>query len=101
MFGLKKMTKTQQLQHLAAEINRPEEFKPGDLVVWKDGMMNKKIPAIGEVVVVTQVLKEPIVNPAEAGSAYFQEPLDLVLGRIDGDGDFIEYYYDRRRFTHA
>jgi hypothetical protein len=34
----------------------------------------------------------------DAGSPFFQEPLDVVLGIIDRDGDFFCYHYDSRRF---
>jgi len=33
-----------------------------------------------------------------AGSPYFGEPLSLVLGIVDPDGDFVELRYDARRF---
>ncbi|WP_314408870.1 hypothetical protein [Pseudomonas kuykendallii] len=103
MFGaLKPMTKTQKLTHLAAELLRKETFKPGDLVVWKDGMKNKKYPLYGEPFVVTAVLPEPIIDPeATAGNCYFREPLDIKLGLLDADGDFVEHHYDSRRFTLA
>lgn len=102
MFGaLKPMTKTQKLTHLAAELLRKETFKPGDLVVWKDGMRNKK-PAYGEVLVVTEVLDAPIQDSeAGPGSPYFREPLDIKLASLDQDGYFIEHHFDSRRLTLA
>ena len=35
----------------------------------------------------------------DSGSPYFREPLDIVLGFVDGDGDFITYHFDSRRFA--
>jgi len=35
----------------------------------------------------------------DSGSPYFREPLDIVLGFLNGDGDFITYHFDSRRFA--
>ena len=35
-------------------------FRPGDVVVWKDGCSNRKRPKIGEPGVVIEVLDEPL-----------------------------------------
>jgi len=98
----KRMTKAEKLQHLAAELNRKEEFKVGDLVVWKASLQNKKSPDYDEPRVVTQVLSERVLDQGgNPGSCYFREPLDIVLGELDDDGDLVEHHYDSRRFTLA
>lgn len=74
--------------------NQKNTFKPGDIVEWKPGMRHKR--SEGPFIVV-EVLDEPIVDAvASAGSPYFREPLDLVLGCFI-DGDFLIFYYDSRR----
>ena len=79
-------------------------FAPGDLVTWKPGLRNHRVPHYGQPAVVIQVLAEPILDQenGEAGSAYFREPLDLVLGLIwdsdPGRGELISFHYDSRRF---
>lgn len=80
-----------------------ESFTPGQLVKWKPGMINKKIPGENEVGIVIEMLEEPLRDNdgRDAGSPYFREPLDLVLGVFDQDGDFITFYFDSRRFTSA
>jgi len=84
-----------KLQEVAESLNMKHTFTTGQIVEWKPMLMNKK--AIGPFVVV-EVIDPPIRNSSEnAGSSYFREPLDIVLGHIDGDGDFMIYHYDSRR----
>ena len=75
-------------------------FKPGDLVEWKPGLRNKRWPCVGQPSVVVGIMAEPILDhTVEAGSNYFREPLDLVIGyRHPSDGQFTEYHVDSRRF---
>jgi hypothetical protein len=76
------------------------DFKSGDLVVWKQGLRNKARPALNEPAIVMQVLDTPLKdqNKQDSGRPYFNEPLDLILGLIDEDGEFVVYHYDKRRF---
>ena len=79
---------------------RRHEFQPGQLVCWKPELKNRKYPAYGECGVVVNVLPEPVMDTSnDSGSPYFREPLDIVLGFTDGDGDFITYHFDSRRFA--
>ena len=94
-----------RLLELAETIDLPNAFRKGQLVTWKDGLRNRKYPAYGEVAVVRDVLTSPIHDGCDearcTGSPNFGEPLTLVLALIDPDGDFLEYYYDGRRFQPA
>ena len=46
-----------------------------------------------------EVLETTIYDDEQrAGSTYFREPLDIVIGLLDDeDGDFITFYFDSRR----
>ena len=86
-----------------ALLNTSHAFKPGDLVCWKPGMRNRRVPAYGTPAVVLEVLETPIPDSdKESGSTYFHEPLSLVLGlfwnRDPGRGDFVAFHFDGRRF---
>jgi hypothetical protein len=86
-----------------AALTPPHDFSPGDLVTWKPGLKNRRIPRYGEPAVVVSVLDSPISDTdPESGSTYFREPLNLVLGVIwDGErgrGDFVTFHFDGRRF---
>ena len=87
---------TDKLVAMCRLLNEKHKFAVGDIVEWKHGLKNKR-PA-GPFVVV-HVLDTPLVDHvAVPGSVYFSEPLDIVLGHIDSDGEFLVYHYDSRRF---
>jgi len=80
----------------------PECFQPGDLVQWKTGLKNKRLPKQDQLGVVVEMLPVPITDEDKGASgSYFMEPLDMKLGLIDEDGDFVVFHYDSRRFTKA
>lgn len=89
-----------RLKACAARLGKTHAFTKGQLVQWKKGLKNKRTPAYGEPVVVLEVLDQPIFDEEtkSAGSPYFREPLTLVAGEIDGDGDLLCFHYDARRF---
>ncbi|EIC22785.1 hypothetical protein [Thiorhodovibrio frisius] len=78
-------------------------FAPGDLVTWKPGLKNRRVPRSSQPAVVLEVLSEPAFDSEKnSGSPYFREPLDLVLGLFVEDGphrgDFLNWHFDSRRF---
>ena len=78
-------------------------FRPGQIVQWKPGMKNRNKPAYAEPVIVMEVLNPPVFDTSKeiAGSNLFRDPLTLVLGLHDTDGDFLLFHYDGRRFEVA
>ena len=77
------------------------EFKAGDIVCWKPGLQNRLRPADGEPAIVVEVLKKPRYDEQKnAGTSNYFEPLDLILGLIDEDKDFMVFHFDSRRFQH-
>ncbi len=80
-------------------------FAPGDLVVWKPGMANRKAPKPGQPAIVIEVLGQPVYDSEmNSGSTYFREPLDVVLGVIWEDersrGEFLSFHFNSQRFEH-
>lgn len=95
-------TKTSALIAAAALLTEQQDaFKVGDVVVWKDGLQNKRVPEYGQPVVVTRAYEAPIVADRDSGSPYFNEPMDVALFTVDEDGDAIEMHSDSRRFRIA
>jgi len=89
----------QKLQALYESFSKEIEFKPGQLVVWKDGLQNKKLPHKNQPAIVVKVLDSPLFEDKDSGTPYFQEPLDLVLAVIgENKGELLVFYYDKRRF---
>jgi hypothetical protein len=91
------------LRERFAVLNAKHQFAPGDLVTWKAGLKNRRVPRYGEPAVVVSVLDAPVLDSEqESGSTYFRDPLDLVLGviwdRDPGRGDFVTFHFDGRRF---
>lgn len=79
--------------------SKKDEFKVGDLVVWKKGLKHKKVPAYNIPAVVVKILENPIIDEqAPIASPYYGEKLDFLLGILDDDGDFLCFHYDSQRF---
>ncbi len=90
---------TEKLKSLHKEISKPNTFKAGDLVIWKKGLKNRARPAENEPCIVIEVLDTPIFDTEkESGTPYFHEPLNLSVGLLADDGDFLIFYFDQRRF---
>ncbi|KAH3767219.1 hypothetical protein Pelo_928 [Pelomyxa schiedti] len=80
-------------------------FKEGDLVQWKPGLRHRKRPAEGEVGVVVRVLDVPVYphgkREDDAGSALFREKLDIAVGVLDEEDDFVVFHFDSNRLMPA
>ena len=47
-------------------------------------------------------IEEPVYDSREqAGSTYYRESLDVILGLFDKDNDFVTFHFDSRRFMMA
>lgn len=91
------------LRARVASLHRRHVFMPGDLVCWKPGLCNRRVPRPGRPAVVVEVLHEPVLDDEkDSGGPYFREPLDIVLGMFVEQGrhrgDFITWHFDSRRF---
>lgn len=91
-----------QLKALATAMDEVNVFSKGQLMTWKNGLMNRASPACGEPAIVREVMKKPVYGESETnrtdGSPYFMEPLTLVIGVLDPDGTLLEFRVDGRRF---
>jgi hypothetical protein len=77
---------------MSVAIDATHTFRKGQLVKWKPGLKNRAMPAYNEIAVVREILAAPVFDDCEqarcAGTPYFREPLTLVLGLFDTDGEF-------------
>ena len=78
---------------------RKRALRPGMLAMWKPGLKNRRFPTYGQPAIVVERLSAPILDhETESGMTYYREPLDLLLGILHRDGDFLVYHFDSRRF---
>lgn len=78
---------------------RERTLQAGMLAMWKPGLKNRRFPLYGQPAIVVEKLDPPILDhEAEAGTTYYREPLDMLLGILHKDGDFLVYHFDSRRF---
>ena len=78
---------------------RERTLHVGMLAMWKPGLKNRRFPLYGQPAIVVEKLDPPLLDhEAEAGSTYYREPLDVLLGILHKDGDFLVYHFDSHRF---
>ena len=75
----------------------PERFQEGVLVQWKPQLRNRRFPKYGYPAVVVEYLSEPQARDKDGD--LMAEPLDIVLGLLDADGDFRVFTCASRRLT--
>jgi hypothetical protein len=92
------------LKDLHKKIADSQDFNIGDIVLWKQGLRNKKRPYQHEPAIVLDILDPPIFDERQdSGSTYFREPLDMVIGIADynekeNEISFLFFHVDKRRF---
>lgn len=78
----------------ASFLEEKHTFSVGDIVMWKDGLKNKRLPAYGEPCIVLKVHEEPIIDEDDVSDL---EELDVKIGIISPDDDFLCFNYDSAR----
>eukprot|EP00727_Mastigamoeba_balamuthi_P010807 m51a1_g6349 hypothetical protein (242) ;mRNA; r:79196-80218 len=96
----KRVDCARKLLHKYEQFTTRAAFKPGDLVKWKAGLVNRRLPAPDSVAIVSRVYDQPIYDPhkKDAGNAYWREPLDIAIAIVDTEDEFVEFHFDSRRF---
>lgn len=88
-----------QLKSVCKSFIKKESLEVGQIVKWKEHLQNRKLPHKNQPAIVIAILDKPVISTdEEAGSPYFLETLDIILGVIVENGTFLTYYYDSRRF---
>ncbi|MEG4442727.1 hypothetical protein QUB47_27915 [Microcoleus sp. AT9_B5] len=88
-----------QLKSVCKSFLNKEFLEVGQIVKWKENLKNRKLPRKSQPAIVIAILDQPVISTDdESGSPYFLETLDIILGIIVGDGTFLTFYYDSRRF---
>lgn len=88
-----------QLKAVCKSFLNKEFFEVGQIVKWKENLKNRKLPHKNQPAIVIEILPIPVISTDnEAGSPYFLETLDIILGIVVENGTFLTFYYDSRRF---
>lgn len=82
--------------HHESYIEQDPKIQQGALVQWKDWMKNREMPAYGEPAVVVKLLDEPVLIQGDAPDSV--EHLDVALGVLGDDSEFLVSFYDSHRF---
>ena len=84
----------EKLKNRHTSLSNRVQFKEGDIVIWKQGLKNKRLPLYNQTGIVIK-----INNPAiEDRDASYSETLDFKVGFISPDDEFIAFNYDSSRF---
>jgi hypothetical protein len=77
-------------------------LRAGMIVTWKPGLKNRRCPAYGAPAVALEILSTPLHDTDEAGSTYFREPLDIIIGLFldsgEHRGDFLVFHANSQRY---
>jgi len=77
-------------------------FRPGMVIGWKPGLKNRRWPRASKPAIVVELLATPVFDTDEAGSTYFREPLDMIIGIFvdEGEhrGDFLVFHANSQRY---
>lgn len=92
--------KIDRLKEAFESLSESHVFTVGDIVKWKNGLKNRKLPKYNEPGIVIEYIPdgEIFLGEKDAGTPYFREPLNLLVGLIHEDGGFLIYHFDARRF---
>lgn len=93
--------RAQQLRTLWDQYDTFDEFKPGDLVVWRPGLKDRHLPDYGEPILVVHHMDNPVQldDVHLMGSPFFREHLDLRAAIICPHcGEFEIHHFDSHRF---
>lgn len=98
LISRKKQRMADQLRMAQEVFDQTNIFEKGDLLQFKPGMKDRKVPEVGQPAVVIEVLPEPLKDPkAGFGDHYATCRYDMIIGVFMG-GEFINFYADSRRY---
>jgi hypothetical protein len=83
-----------KLRKRAKDLSQTTELKIGDIVIWKDGLKNKRFPRYKQPAIVLKII-DPIIKDNDPS---YNETLNVKLGFITSDDEFISFNYDSDRF---
>jgi hypothetical protein len=83
-----------KLYNRVKALEEHNEFNIGDFLIWKEGLKNKRVPSYNQPAVVIKKHDPPLVDEDTS----FNESMDIQLGFITEDDEFLIFNYDSNRF---
>jgi hypothetical protein len=77
-----------------ASLADKRNFEAGNIVIWKEGLKNKRLPNYEQPSIILRSMEPPEVDESDPNS----EILDIELGFITEDDEFLVFKYDGSRF---
>lgn len=91
-----------RLKALFERLEDHNSFKVGDVVGWKDGLKNRTQIPYGKPMVVVAIDPHHVNPETDVYAHGYRERLDLGVGIIDGDDEFMIVWIDSERVAlHA
>lgn len=88
-----------RLERAYDSLNQRHMFSVGQLVRWKPDLRNALRPRYNEPAIIVSLIDPPVFDgTSDSGSPYFRRPLDIVLGILDDEDEFLTYYFESQRF---
>jgi len=84
----------ERLKKRANSLSNVSDLEVGEIVIWKDGLKNKRYPNYGQPAIVLNKIDPPLVDD----DVSFNEILNIRLGFIVEDDEFFTFNYDGNRF---
>ena len=91
--------RAEELTRFMTALHQPAPaLVPGDLVRWKPGMRDSKVPKDNQQVVVMETFPAYVSDKRGACDTGFREPVDVRLAYLEEDDDVRIFAFDSRRF---
>ena len=91
--------RAEELTRFMTALHQPAPaLVPGDIVRWKPGMRDSKVPKDNQQVVVMETFPAYVSDKRGACATGFREPVDVRLAYLDEDDDVRIFAFDSRRF---
>jgi len=84
----------EKLKKRSKDISESININVGDILIWKDGLKNKRYPSYGQPAIVLSKIEPPLIDD----DVTYNERLNIQLGFITENDEFFAFNYDGNRF---
>jgi len=93
----RRINMTEKLKAVLSKMQEEHNFQLGDIVQWKPNAKNRLLPLYSQPVIIVDYVPD-LVDPKElSDSMHFRENIELCIGLLDADDNFICFWVDKDR----